>query len=510
MTGFNPMPGLAMLSGIDIVVLILMFAGVTAAGHWLGGRHVTNSRGFFLGDRSMPWWAVSASMIATKVSGLTFIALPAAVFVTGGNMMYVQLTIGFALGNILMAWIFVKPYMEDEIYSPYEYMGRRIDPRVAALARVLFLVGTVLSQSVRLLATSVVLEVITGLPMTLCIILIVIFSVVWSCMGGIQTVIWTDLILFLTFMAGGILGVVEAFAGASLPLPEILQVLDDKAKLALLDLSLDPRKAYTLWAGLIGAAIFEMGSNAIDQVVTQRVMSCRNIREARWACIGSAMGILPSYLMLLAGLGLTVFYSVHPLPAEMAHLTERGQDGIFPYFIVTELPSGLAGLLIATLFAAGISTLDSALTALAQTSVGGLLRGVMPGQDPSNQDSDAQRKALRRSRGFVVMWGGVLGGMGLVFMVIQQKTNTGLLDLGLKVPGYVYGSLLGMALLARFRRGTWASVFVGTILSVGTVLGLQAAGIAFFWWYPVAAIVMIAAAAWFRLDSTCGAMRHGP
>jgi len=498
----------AVLSGADIVVLALMFIGVTAAGHWLGGRHVKDSRGFFLGDRSMPWWAVSTSMIATKVSALTFIALPASVFVEGGNLLYVQLTIGFALGNVLMAWIFVKPYYEQEIYSPYEFMGTRIDWRAAALARVLFLVGTVLSQGVRLLATSLVLEVITGWTLSSCILVIVVFSVLWSWMGGIKTVIWTDFILFILFMCGGVLAAVWAFTGAALPLPEVMQVLDDKAKLVFVELSLNPTLAFTIWTGLIGAAVFEMGSNAIDQVVTQRVMTCRNVKEARWACIGSAAGILPSYLMLLVGLGLVVFYHVHPLPAEVAHFADRGQDRIFPYFVATEMPPGLAGAIIAALFASGISTLDSALTALSQTMVGGLLRGVMPGTN-NNQSPDAaqERSVLFRSRLYVLVWGGVLGGMALFLMSIQNNTETGLIQLGLQVPGYIYGSLLGIALLARFRRGTWTGVLIGAVISVGAVLMLKHFGVAFFWWYPVSAIVMFAVAG-FNKNSVRSA--HAP
>jgi solute:Na+ symporter, SSS family len=492
-----PLPSPAVLSGVDVLVLILMFLGVTAAGHWLGGRHVKGSRGFFLGDRSMPWWAVSVSMIATKVSALTFVALPASVFVAGGDLTYVQLFLGFVLGNLLMALIFVRPYYETGVYSPYEYMGQRIDLRVAALARLLFFAGTILSQGVRLLATSLVLEVITGWPMLTCVGVIVAFSVLWSWMGGIKTVIWTDLILFLMFMAGGVLAAVWAFSGAELPLPEVLRVLDEKGKLVFLRLQLDPTLAFTLWTGLIGAAVFELGSNAIDQVVTQRVMTCRSSREARWACIGAAGGIVPSSLMLLVGLGLVAFYHSNPLPGELAELAAAGNDRVFPYFVGSEMPPGVAGMIIAALFASGISTLDSALTALSQTTVGGLLRGVMPGAGAS--DPEADRALLRRSRGFVLFWGLVLGAVAAALMNASQAT--GLIQLGLQVPGYVYGSLLGIALLARFGRGTWPGVLAGTLASVAAVLLLRHLGVAFFWWYPAATLVLCLVAGWSKSKS---------
>ena len=145
-----------------------------------------------------------------------------------------------------MAFIFVKPYYEENIYSPYDFISKRIHPNAAVISRLLFLIGTILSQAVRLLATSVVLQVISGLPFLSCILILVAFSVLWSWIGGIQTVIWTDLFLFFIFITGGIVAIVHVTTGIDLSLPEMLRTLDDHAKTAFLEISLDPRKTYTL------------------------------------------------------------------------------------------------------------------------------------------------------------------------------------------------------------------------------------------------------------------------
>lgn len=472
-----------MVHWTDIIIIGFMLVMVTVAGHLLTGRKVTDTAGFFKGGSNMPWWAVSASIIATKISALTFIALPAKVFVDGGNLEYGLLIGGFILGNILMALIFVKPYYEENVYSPYDFISKRIHPNVAVLSRFLFLIGTILSQAVRLLATSVVLQVISGWPILSCILILVVFSVLWSWMGGIQTVIWTDLLLFFIFVAGGIVALVYTITGIGITLPDMLQTLDDHAKTAFLEISLDPRKTYTLWAGLLGASVFELGSNAIDQVVTQRIMCCRNVKQARLAVIVSACSVLPSILMLAVGLALFLFFHQHPLPEGFTYLATPGQDGIFPYFVANHIPQGLSGLIIAGMFAAGISSLDSALTALSQTTVVGIRRTI------ESQKKLTDKQLLKRSRHFTAIWGVVIGLIAGGILTFTAGHEKGLIDIGLQVPGFVYGGLLGLALLSLRRNIRWEWAMAGAIAGCCTTLLLWSIGIGSFWWYPVATIV---------------------
>lgn len=472
-----------MIHWLDIFIIALMLVLITVAGHYLTSRKITDTAGYFKGGNNMPWWAVSASIIATKISALTFIALPAKVFVDGGNLEYGLLIGGFVLGNVLMALIFVKPYYEENVYSPYDFISKRIHPNAAVVSRGLFLIGTILSQAVRLLATAVVLQVISGLPFLSCILVLVLFSVLWSWMGGIQTVIWTDLLLFFIFTMGGIVVVVFTVADTELNLPQMLQILDEHSKLAFLELSLDPRKTYTLWAGLFGASVFELGSNAIDQVITQRIMCCRNAKQAKLAVIVSAFSALISILMLVVGLTIFIFFDQHPLPEAYEYLRSPGQDGIFPYFVATHIPNGLSGLIIAGMFSAGISSLDSALTALSQTTVVGIRKTI------ETQSKLTDKQLLRRSRNFVGVWGMIIGMIAIAIHFFTIGNEKGLIDIGLQVPGFVYGGLLGLALLSLQKEIKWKWAILGVVVGCCTVLLLWGYGIGSFWWYPAATIV---------------------
>ncbi|MFC1607032.1 sodium/solute symporter [Candidatus Latescibacterota bacterium] len=471
--------------------ILVLFLGITTLiGHIFKGDS-SSIRGFFLGGRKMPWWAVGGSIVATQASALTFISVPAAVFMDGGDLTYLQMTFGFILGNILMSFIFVKAYYKEEIYSPYEFMGNRLGQRVSQLARFLFIIGAVMSQGVRLLSTALVLSVVTGLPIGVCIFIIGVFSMIWTLLGGITTVIWTDVVQFCVFTLGAIfalLWVVNAVPGG---IGEILTIVDEKAKLKLIDISLDPRKTYTLWVGLFGCSIFQLGQNAIDQVSTQRLMCCKSARESQKALILATAGVSMTYLMLAVGLGLIAFYHINPLPSEIAAIMSQEADRIFPYFIVSEIPRGLSGLIIAALFAAGISTLDSALAALSQTSIAGIYR-------PYITKEASEEHYLTASKIAVIIWAVVLSCLAIF---LHSLSSEGLLKLGLKVPGYVYGSLLGIAILALVGKGSWSGILTGTVLSTVSVIGLQELGVSFFWWYPVACIVLVSVVFVFEIFS---------
>jgi solute:Na+ symporter, SSS family len=422
------------------LVLIAFLLGTTLVGQVKRGD-TSRLEGFFLGGRGIPWWAVAASLMSSKTSALTFIAVPGFIFAAGGDLRYLQITLGMILGNILMARFFIPAYYEEKIYSPYDFMENRLGTSVSQLARLLFFAGVVLSQSVRLLATALVLSVITGFSIPVCIVIMAVFGVVWSVVGGINTVIWTDVVQWGIYTFGAIVAVVAMAYAVPGGVSGIFGIADERAKLALIDLSLDPTKTYTLWVGLIGMAVFELGQNAIDQVVTQRALCCPSAKEAQKAVYASAVGALTFYLMAFVGLGLVAFYTVNPPQGATAELLARQPDRVFPLFLVQQMPPGLSAVLIASIFAAG--AINSALAALSQTTVAGVYQRYVRPQA-------SERHYLLASRIFIIVWAAVLGGLALVF---HRNANPGLLNLGLRVPGYVYGALLAIALLALWRRG---------------------------------------------------------
>src|SRR5690625_3856890 len=318
----------------------------TWLGHLLRGKG-NDLDGFFLGGRDMPWWSVSISLVATQTSALTFIAVPAAIFREGGDFRYVTMVIGFILGNLLMAATLIKPYYQMKSASPYDFIEGRFGQPSAQMSRLMFLIAVGLGQSVRLLSTALILSVVTGMDMGVAIVVITVFAILWTWMGGITTVIWTDVIQFFVLTGGAVLVFFFAVGAVEGGIVEVLRIADEKAKLRLIDISMDPKQTYTLWVALFGASIFQLTQNAVDQVSTQRLLCCRSLSDARKALAWAGAGNITTIILALAALGVVAYYHVQPPGAEeMAMLAEK-PDQVFPFFVVRELPVGMSGLIVA-------------------------------------------------------------------------------------------------------------------------------------------------------------------
>ncbi|TXG39032.1 sodium:solute symporter family transporter [Seonamhaeicola maritimus] len=470
-------------STLNWIILIVFLLGTTVIGELVKNKD-KGLDAFFKGGQNLPWWAVSLSLIATKTSVATFIAVPAFVFSLNGDLTYLQMTIGFALGNILFVYVLLKEYYDENIYSPYDFIQKRLGIKISQLSRTFFMVGATMSQGVRLLGTALVLSVITGQSTVVCILIIAAFAVVWSYIGGITTVVWTDAIQFMIFIFGACFALFYAVGDIPGGFGEMMVIADEKAKLVLLDLSLDPHKTYTLWVGVLGCTFFEFGSNAVDQVVTQRALCCKNLKEARKAVAFSVIGVATTWIMAFVGIGLVAYYDINPLSELLSNSIAQEPDRIFPYYVVNELPNGISGLIIAAMFAAGISTLDSALTALSQTSVMGIGTLVFPKLKTMDEN-----KVVKISKMAIIIWGVILAVLAYGFSYFQDG---GLLALGFKVPGYAYGALIGIAFLALMRKGKFIGVLSGAFIAILVIAWMHYEGISFFWWFPVGAVVVMA------------------
>ncbi|MDX1406210.1 MAG: sodium/solute symporter, partial [Woeseiaceae bacterium] len=357
-----------MFSPWDWAIVAAYICGTTLVGHHLKGKQ-HSTRDFFLGGRSLPWYAVTASTIATTVSAVTFIGVPALVYAAGGNYTYLQLAIGGFIARYLVARFLVPLYYEKEFYSPYDYMEDRLGPVIGRVTAGMFILGGILSQGVRVYATALVLELITGWNLAESIVLIALFSVLWTWMGGIAAVIWTDFVQFFIMIAGGIAALV--FVTDALPdgWTTLFEVGQQAGKLTVFDFTIDPRLEFTFWAALIAMPFQNTAVYGTDHLFVQRLLCCRNQREAQKAVLWSNVGELVPALMLTVGAGLFAFYEFHSLPPDLAGLVAERGDRIFPAFIISEIPTGLKGLLIAGILSAAISSLDSILAALSQISL---------------------------------------------------------------------------------------------------------------------------------------------
>ncbi len=455
-------------TGLDWAVVVGYMVFTTWVGHRMSGQQAS-IKDFFLGGKTLPWWSVSGSMIATEISALTFIGVPGMVYAMSGDWTYLQWGLGSVIARFAVAHWLVPLYYEKEIYSPYDFMGNRLGEKVRWLVTGLFSVGSILGQSVRVLVTAIILQVVTGLDARICIVVIGVIAVLWTFMGGMRTVIWTDVMQFVLFIFGGILAL--SLLVYNVGWGEIVQanqvVVDGKEvnKMRWLDLTSvfqEPQLRYTLWVGLLAMPFQNFTAFGVDQLNTQRMFCCGNVRDARKAMCWSSVSILITILMLAVGAGLFAWYQKFEPSAELAAVFGGDSNFVFPTWIVNEVPRGVSGLILAGAFAAAVSSLDSILAALSQTSL-----SVIYGRERMESEGEGL-DMVRKSRIAVCIWGVVLTLSGLIlFWIYSQNEDSDLIGLAFGMVAYTYGPLLGVLIAALLPwRVSTNGLIIGTIMSV--------------------------------------------
>jgi SSS family solute:Na+ symporter len=474
---------------LDWLVVGAYFGLVWLISHRLQGRQ-TGTHEYFLGSRSLPWPAVAASIVSTAISGVTFVGVPALVFAQGGDYRYLQ----FALAGVISKWVigqFIMPRLyEREYASPYDYIRDRLGPVFGRVSALLFFIGAVLGQGVRVYAVALVLELLTGLGSGWCIALSIGAAVVSTWLGGVRAVVWTDVLQFVMLVAGGavaILYVTHVYPGG---FGALLEAGAEAGKTRVFDLSLDPRLQFTLWAGVFAMPFQNLAAYGTDQLNTQRMLCCRSVREARLALYWSNAGELVVVLFLTVGLALWGFYGFHPIDPAFAPLVAEKGDRIFPAFILSELPVGLRGFMVAALFAAAMAS--PVLSALAETTLTMF-------HDGHRDGTLSPARALWFSRVAVVVWGVILGG----FAFSLAGRGEQLVPLAFQMTTYTYGPMLGLFVLALFvprerihslALGVAVSMFGVMLVGNAAQLGLAPAGgwVAFPWLFPLGGSLCVA------------------
>jgi len=465
----------------DWAVLFGYLLLTTWVGHVMRGKQAT-IRDFFLGGRSLPWQAVSGSIIATEISGVTFIGVPGAIFALNGDFTYFQWAIGSILARFLVAKWFVRVYYEQEIYSPYDYMGQRLGRMAKSLATVLFTLGSILGQSVRVLVAAIPLQVVTGIPIEWSIVIIGVFAIGWTLMGGMQTVIWTDVMQFFLFAFGGVLALVWLISGIDGGFSGFWETASGFGRTRLWNFTpgLEAHLQFTFWVAIIAVPFQNLAAFGVDQLNAQRMFCCRDAKAAGKALMFSSLGQLLTLLMLMVGAALFVWYHQNPFTAAEAELVKAGAatvgdsnvpvtgegDFIFPMWIVTQLPPGVSGLMLAGIFAASISSLDSILAALSQTTLSAIYH-------PENRSAEeiSRMNLVAKSRLLVVGWGLALTGFTQLLNLVREGIP--ILPLAFGMTTYTMGPLLGMMFCALRGRGSGRGLLIGSLVSVALVLFLR-------------------------------------
>lgn len=465
---------------VDWAVVFGYLLLTTWVGHLMRGKQA-NIKDFFLGGRSLPWTAVSGSIIATEISGVTFIGVPGTVMALQGDFTYLQWAIGSIVARIFVGLFFVRVFYEKDIFSPYDYMGNKLGLGVKKLATVLFTVGSILAQSVRVLVAALPLKIVTPLPLEWCIVIIGLFAIGWTLMGGMRTVIWTDVMQFGLFVAGGtiaLLWMVSGFENGWATLFDTarhVELFDGTTidKMRVFNFSFDKDLQFTFWVAIFAVPFLNLNAFGVDQLNAQRMFCCKNSSDAKKAIIWSSVGQLVTVLMLMVGAALFVFYRINPPTDPLIMDAMRWQEGqpktpdmAFPVWIVTELPMGLRGLILAGIFAAAISSLDSILAALSQTTLS------LFAKTDHEYTEEEHKRLVRLSRILVLVWGVFLTGFTFALLAVKEKTEVNILPLAFGMTTYTVGPLLGMFFVALWGRGKGSvlGLVVGAVISFVLVI----------------------------------------
>lgn len=438
---------------LDMIIVVVYMAVSAGVGAWIG-RNQTSTTDYFLGGRRIPWIAVTFSIVATETSVLTFIGIPAVSYL--GDMTFIQIVLGYMVGRLLVAAIFIPAYYRGDMTTAYHFLGNRFGQRMRNTASITFMGTRLLADGVRLFATAIPLAlIIKGSGVlegfsnaqfySLSILVIGVLTIVYTYIGGIRSVIWMDVVQMAIYIGGALLAgyiILERLPGgfgdvAAAAAPgDKLRWFWTGAELAWADLIQQP---YTFFTALIAGSIFSLASHGTDQLIVQRVLTCPTRRDGQKAIAFSGVAVFFQFLLFLVlGVMLYTFYHGQTL----AELNLARADGIFPKFIVEEMPTGISGLIVAALFAAAMSTLSSSLSSLSSAAV-------LDIYVPLRGTGKSEAELLKTSRLVTLIWGVVLMGAALAFIGLEGTV----VEVALGIASYTYGGLLGVFLLGLISEG---------------------------------------------------------
>jgi solute:Na+ symporter, SSS family len=444
----------------DWIVLAVYIGVIVALGFW-ANRRQTDTEAYFLGNRSMPWWAAGLSIIATSFSAASILGVPGFAYAT--DMWYLQYSLGDIFAAVIVVVLFIPFFHKVKgLTTAYEYLEARFDLKTRLLGSTLFSLsvllraGTLLFGAALLFSAVVPTNIIPGLTgVEEAVVIFGIIAIVYTVLGGISAVIWTDVIQFVIMS----LGIIASMAVVVLGTPGGWEAAFSEAsaagKLGIVNVE-TPMAPRGLVTAIFGYGLLALSLFGTNQQPVQRYMTVKNPREAQRALLlGVSAGVLGVLLSLLLGVFLFVFYQHHPalLPADLT------PDQVMPHFVNTQVPAVITGLLVAAVSAAAMSSLDSALNSLSAALTVDFLTRFRRGV------SESQRLAFAK---VVVVTAGILGiGIG----IYSARTEAALIDLILAFMGYFAGGLLGLFLLGMLtRRANGHGAFIGAILGTLVVL----------------------------------------
>lgn len=437
---------------IDFAIILVYVIGCTALGAKLGAG-ARELKGYFLGERNIPAWAVMISIVATETSTATFLSVPGIAY--RGDLTYLQLPLGYLLGRIVVATVLLPSYFQGKLFTAYQVLKERFGGTTRTTASLLFLLTRVLADGLRLFLAAAVLQVITHWPIEAAILAVGFTTIVYTYLGGMKAVIWVDVIQFHIYILGALIALAiligklpEGFAG-------LIRVAQENHKLRVFDFSFDLTRQFTFWAGLLGGMVLNTATHGADQLMVQRYLSARSQREAAGALIASGVIVLAQFaLFLFIGVALFVFYRDFPPPSPEVSIAK---DREFAYFIVRYLPTGVLGIVVAAVFSAAMGSLSGSLNASASTSLNDLYRPLVPSAD--------ERHLMVVSKLLTGVWG--VAQMTMAFGATRLQENV--VVNALAIASFTTGIVLGLFLLGIFTKVGEKAAMSGLVVGLAAV-----------------------------------------
>lgn len=458
------------LNKLDFAIIALYLAGITLFGLRFRKKQRT-LRDYFLAGRDIPWWAIALSIVAAETSTLTIISIPGLAYDT--NLTFLQVVLGYVVGRIVISFVLLPHYFKGDLYTAYELIERRFGRGLRSLTAGLFLLTRAAAEGVRVYAVSIVVSIALGTGEVASIAIITVLTLIYTFEGGLAAVIWTDVIQTFIYVGGTLVGLVTILHLVPGGWAAISSAAASAGKFRVFDFRPDLWVPYTFWSGLIGGTFFTIASHGTDQLIVQRLLSSRSQKQSATALIGSGAAVFFQFaLFLTIGVMLWAYYR---LPTSFFVKPDR----IYPTFIVTHMPHGISGLLIAAILAAAMSNLSAALNSLSSSAIMDFYASLRPQAD--------EQKKMRLSRIATLVWALVLFGLAIVAL---HKVGR-VVEVGLQIASVAYGALLGAFLLGTLtRRANQTGAMIGMACGFAVELYLWlGTHVPWTWWVMIGTCV---------------------
>lgn len=467
---------------LDYVIITVYLVGITIFGIVKGGKQ-SSEKDYFLGSKAVPWWASCFSIVAAETSTLTFISIPGLAYLT--NLNFLQLTLGYILGRIFVAYFFLPSYFKGELSTAYAYLENRFGVKTRKFASSVFLFTRTAADGVRLFATAIPLKLLLDIDYITAILIIAMVALFYTSFGGVRGIIWVDVLQMGIYLGGALIaGVIIINNYLPVNWIDIINSSSNSNKFEVFNLGFGEgisnffKDPYTLFSGLIGGALLSMASHGTDQLIVQRLLAIKDLKKSQKAIITSGIIVVVQFaIFLVLGLLLYAYYGT----LDISSIGINKADEIFPKFIIDVLPVGISGIIIAGLFAAAISTIAGSISSLSSSTIFDIFG------DYKNKYIDS--KKLLISRITSVFWTGLLVLSAILFLNSSQIV----VELALSIASFTYGGLLGTFLLGIFvknaKQEDALAGFTAGIFVMLTVIFLKI--VAWTWFILIGAVTTI-------------------